>query len=293
MTIGTAIRQAIDKLKGTEIEDAHIEARVLMGYALKLSAEKIYAGMEQHLNEESEDIFQGLLERRLAREPVSHITKHKEFYGLDFYIDRRVLIPRPETELLVEQALHCIKDRTDSIGFPEKQFKVADIGTGCGNIAISIALNSDKVKIYAIDISSAALEVANLNCVIHKVTDRVILLQGNLLEPVPQSVDLILANLPYIKSSEINSLSPEIAYFEPRIALDGGIEGLMLINLILKQVKEKQSHTPNIILEIGAGQEKRVVTLIKSHFPTAQYESFPDLNGIKRVIKISVKNQYV
>jgi release factor glutamine methyltransferase len=293
MTFGTVLRQAIDKLNSHEIEDAHIEARVLLGHALRLSAEEIYAGMEQNLNKESVDIFQGLIERRLTREPVAHITNHKEFYGLDFYVDRRVLIPRPETELVVELALRCAKSRTDSTVFPKNQLLVADIGTGCGNIAISVALNSSNVNVYATDISSAALEVANLNCINHKVTDRVILLQGNLLEPMLESVDLVLANLPYIKSSEINNLSSEIAYFEPRIALDGGIKGLMLIDLMLKQVKGKQSHTSDIILEIGAGQEQQVAALIESHFPTTRYEFFPDLSGIQRVVKINVKNQYL
>jgi release factor glutamine methyltransferase len=288
MTLGQALQQATTIFSTKKIEDAHIEARVLLGHVLKLSAAQLYTEAEQDLNKEQENSLRGLIERRLRKEPVAYIINHKEFYGLDFYVDHRVLVPRPETELLVEEALKFAKCQDNKLAFSDKPLLIADIGTGCGNIAICLALNITNIKIFAIDISPTALEVASLNCEHHKVTGKITLLRGDLLEHIIKPVDLIIANLPYIKSSELDKLNSENAIWEPRVALDGGKEGLKQISRLLKQAKEKNLQGCCLLIEIGKGQEYSVVKLTNQYLPNATVELIPDLNKIKRVLKINI-----
>lgn len=287
MTLAQALQQTSRLFNINGIEDSHLEARILLGHMLNLSPTQIYTEPEQTLTEEHEKSLQQLIERRLRREPTAYIIKHKEFYGLDFYVDSRVLIPRPETELAVEEALKFAKDRTgysSALGMP---FLIADVGTGCGVIAISLALHLPQSKIFATDISTSALYVARLNCEYHNVTKQITLIQGHLLKPIPEPVDLIVANLPYINSSELVNLSPEIANFEPRVALDGGKGGLGQISQLLGQVEEKIKPKGCLILEIGQGQEKAIATLINRHLPKVSTEFIPDLNEIKRMVKLN------
>jgi len=287
MTLAQALQQAAHIFSLNGIEAGHLEARILLGHMLNLSPVQLYAQPERTLTEEHEKSLQRLIERRLCREPTAYIVKHKEFYGLDFYVDSRALIPRPETEIIVDEALKLANGRADYIS-SERPFLIADAGTGCGAIAISFALNLSQSKIFATDISASALSVARLNCEYHNVTEQITLLQGNLLEPIPEPVDLIVANLPYIKSSELINLSPEIANFEPRVAIDGGHTGLEQISQLLEQAKEKTKPKGCLLLEIGQGQERSIVPLINHYLPKASSEFIPDLNGIKRVAKISL-----
>ena len=284
MTLAQALQQSAQILNVNGIEDSYIEARMLLGYITKLSPVEIYTQPEQTLSQGQERVLQALVERRLRREPTAYITNRREFYGIDFYVDSRVLIPRPETELLVDTALDFAKNNCNS---PSRPLLIADIGTGCGAIAISLALNLPQSKVYATDISLSALKIAKLNCEYHKVTRQVILLQGNLLAPIPKSIDLIIANLPYIRSSELENLSPEIAKFEPRIAIDGGECGLAQISQLLQQAEGKIKPQGCLLLEIGQNQENEVSHLIHRHLKKVRFEFIPDLNGIKRVVKIS------
>lgn len=286
MTLAQALQRSASTFNLNAIEDSHIEARILLGYILKLSPAQLYTQPERPLSQEQVASLQELIERRLCREPTAYIVKHREFYGIDFFVDSRVLIPRPETELLVEAALKLAKSRTNYLSSSGRPFLIADVGTGCGAIAISLALNLPHIKVYATDISLSALEVARLNCESHNVTEQIILLQGNLLEPVPGPVDLTVANLPYIESSELANLSPEITNFEPRVAIDGGQSGLDQIRQLLEQAKEKIHPRGCLLLEIGQKQETAVVSLINRYLPKARFEFIPDLNRIKRLVKI-------
>ncbi len=286
MTLAQALKQATHLLNINGIEDSHVEARILLGHVMKLSPTQIYSQPEKTLSQEEERDLQELIERRLCREPSAYIVKHKEFYGIGFYVDSRVLIPRPETELLVDAALEFAKGDNFSLSVQPRPILIADVGTGCGAIAISIALNLPQSKVYATDISSSALEVARLNCQNHRVTEQVVLLHGNLLEPVPEPVDVIVANLPYIRSSELPNLSPEIVKYEPRIAIDGGSSGLELVQQLLGQVVGKVNRRGCLLLEIGQDQEKEVVSLILRCFKIVQFEFVPDLSGINRVVKV-------
>ena len=165
---------------------------------------------------------------------------------------------------------------------------IADIGTGCGAIAVSLALNLPQSKVYATDISSTALEVARLNCDRHNVIGRVLLLQGNLLEPLPEPVDLLIGNLPYVKSIDLPGLSPEITNFEPQLALDGGHDGLQHIRRLIVQAKGKVHPNGCILLEIGNEQDNDMLALAKCYLPKAHCELVPDLNGMNRVVKITL-----
>jgi release factor glutamine methyltransferase len=276
VTLKQVLGRAQEALARSNIEEANLEAEVLLRHALQIDRAELYAGLDHELGDEQEEGFWQLVRRRLSGEPTAYITGYREFYGLDFYIDRRVLIPRPETELLVEKAIALAKTRAIA--------SVADIGTGCGNVAISLALNLPRIKIYASDTSADALEVARINCRKHGVSDRIQLLHGDMLEPLPQPVDLIIANLPYVTSREISGAG--LADFEPRVALDGGRDGLDRIRRLCEQAADKLHPGGGILLEMGQGQHRAVTDLLRRHFPSASLEIIPDLQGIERAVSL-------
>jgi release factor glutamine methyltransferase len=272
-------QQALNRARGTlaqgNIEDAPLEGELLLRHVLGISRTQLYLDLDFELSSSHEEAFRQLVERRLSGEPAAYITNHSEFYGLDFHVDRRVLIPRPESELLVE--------RTISLAQNHPLSTIAEVGTGSGAIAISLALELPRTRIYATDISAPALEVAGINCQRHGVTDRVCLLQGDMLDPIPQPVDLIIANLPYVRKSELSGLR-----FEPRLALDGGSDGMEKIRRLCRQISGKLRPGGCLLLEIGEGQGKDVTTLLNTLFPQAEIEVIPDLSGIERVVSLSL-----
>jgi len=270
-----ALSRARGILAQNAIEDAPLEAELLLRHVLKINRTRLYLDLEQELSPEDEKTFGHLVERRLIGEPTAYITSRREFYGLEFYVNPHTLIPRPESELLVETALRLAQSQPIST--------IADIGTGCGAIAVSLALELPRTRIYATDISAAALEVATINCQRHNVTDRIRLIQGDMLEPVPEPIDLIVANLPYVKESE---LTPE--NFEPLLALDGGAEGTESIDKLCRQAKSKLADGGSMLLEIGQGQGETITGLLKSLFPDGVVEVFRDFSGIERVISLSL-----
>jgi release factor glutamine methyltransferase len=249
-----------------------------MRHALSISRVKLYSDLDRKLTPEEDKKFWQLAERRLAGEPSAYITGHREFYSLDFYVDPGVLIPRPETELLVERAVALAKERAVST--------MADIGTGCGAIAISLAVNLPGVKIYATDISEVALRVARRNCQKYGVADRVCRLAGDLLDPLSETVDLIVANLPYVREGEVSGVNTR--GFEPALALDGGADGLEKIRRLCHQAEARLNPGGSLLLEIGAGQKEAVTRLLRSLFPKARIEVTKDLGGIDRVMCLTL-----
>lgn len=282
MTLSEALWSASHTLSVAGIDNASIEAEILLCHVLGISKTQLYAQSEKSLTSTEISNLQCLMQRRLVREPIAYILKRCEFHGTEFYIDRRVLIPRPETELLVEKAIEFAHHLSPQ----RNQFTIADIGTGSGAIAISLSLALAQAKTYATDISDSALQVASINCQHYKLNGRLTLLPGNLLEPLPEPVDMVVANLPYIKNCELKTLSPEIIDFEPVIALAGGEDGLDNITSLLAQIPEKIHSEGCLFLEIGQGQDKAVTSLINSYLPEASVELFPDLSGINRVAKV-------
>ena len=278
MTIKQALSRARGILAGNNIEDVSLECELLLRHTLKISRTQLYLDLDRELSPKQEEAFWRLMQRRLNGEPTAYITGHREFYGLDFYVDPRVLIPRPESELLVGTALGLAQNHP--------LLTIAEIGTGCGAIAISLALGLPEVKIYATDISAPALEIALLNCQKHGVVDRVHLLQGDMLDPVPEPVDLIIANLPYVEESELARAGP--AKFEPLLALNGGSDGIERIRQLCRQVGSKLRPTDYLLLEIGQGQRRAVTAFLHTLFPNGEIEVVPDLSGIDRVISLSL-----
>jgi len=272
-----ALSRARHRLVARHITDAPLESELLMRHALNLDRVQLYLELDREMTRQQEQAFTELIARRCRGEPTAYITGHKEFYGIDFYVDHRVLIPRPESELLVDRAL--------ALAGQQKLFTIADIGTGCGAIASSLALNLATVAIYATDVSAAALEVARYNCQQHQVAGRIHLLHGNLLQPLPQPVDLIIANLPYVRRTELPP--PVEAASEPRLALDGGGDGLEKIRQLCYQLEGKLNPGGQLLLEIGHGQPAAITGLITRLFPGVTTAVMPDLSGTDRVVQVN------
>jgi release factor glutamine methyltransferase len=273
MILERSLVQTRQVLADNKIDDASIEGELLLRQALDLDRVQLYQSLEQELSPEQQGTLQLLVERRLKGEPAAYISGHREFYGLDFYVNHEVLIPRPETEHLVDRLL--------SLAHNQKSPLIADIGTGCGAIAISLAVNLPRATIYATDISAPALKVVRLNCRKHGVVDRVHLLIGDMLSPLPRPVDFIAANLPYVRQSEIDA-----AGFEPLVALNGGQDGLDRIKQLYQQAAGRLHPGGSLLLEIGQGQSGAVTARLNSLFPTAKIEVTPDLAGIDRVVSM-------
>ena len=287
MILSEALQSVTRTLRKAKIADASAEAEVLLGHVLGMSKTGLYTEPERSLTSAETERLRHVVRRRLDREPAAYILGHCEFYGIDFYVEYHTLIPRPETELLVETAVELGR----RISGQGEQITIADIGTGCGAIAVSLALALPQARIYATDISPLALKVAEVNCRRHGVTGQVELLQGSLIEPLPRAVDLIVANLPYVKDREFVDLSREIREYEPTIALAGGNDGLDKIREMLGQMRAKgdvhlDGWPTYVLLEIGQGQAEMVISMVNEYFPQASIELIPDLGGIERLAKV-------
>ncbi len=275
MIIRESLSRSRKLLAANDIEDAALEGELLLRNALDLNRVQLYQSLDNELKAQQQQALDRLIERRLKGEPLAYINKTREFYGQDFYVNRDVLIPRPETEHLVEKIIE--------LAGRHKAPVIADIGTGGGAIAVSLALNLPQAEIYATDISPTALKVAGMNCRKHKVGNRIKLLRGDLLEPLPQAVDFIAANLPYVRQTDIY---PNC--FEPLLALDGGTDGLDQISRLCRQAKDKLLPGGCLLLEIGQGQKDAVTSILNNIFPEANIEITRDLSGIARVVSLSL-----
>ena len=281
MVISEALHQASKTLAAHPIEDASLEAELLLMHILGLDRAKLYARLGEEVSADGAEALAQLVQRRLGHEPTAYIIGHREFFGHDFHIAPGVLIPRPETELLVEEALDFVQQR-----FPHGDPIIADIGTGCGAIAISLALLLPRATVYATDISPRALEIARVNCGKYRVQDRVLILEGDLVSSLPEPADIIVANLPYIKDEDWSGLSAEIRLYEPKVALAGGRDGLDVVRRLLINANQKLRSGGLILLEIGVGQGPAAASVAKGLFPGARTELAPDLGGRERVLKI-------
>jgi len=282
MTSREALILTRQTLASVNCDEAGIESELLLCQVLGISKTKLYSEPQRVLTPTEIKQLQHFINRCLLHEPVAYILEHSDFYGHDFYVNHHVFIPRPETELLVEEAINFAHN--DSIS--QNEFILADIGTGSGAIAISVALALPQAKVYAIDITTSTLHVAHINCQRHHVTHQVTLLQGNLLEPLPEPANVIIANLPYVKNHELRMLAPEIIDFEPSVALIGGEDGLNVIRQLLNQIEGKICPGGCLLLEIDYGQKESITSLINSHFAQASIEIIPDLAGIERIARI-------
>ncbi len=278
MTRRDVLKRARELLAENHIEDPEWEAELLLRDTLGIDRVKLYTGPDHVLTPRQEAAFWEKIERRIGGEPSAYIVGQREFYGLDFTVGGSVLIPRPETEMLVDKAIELARKLPTPV--------IADVGTGSGAIAISIAANVPAAHIYAIDISGAALEVARQNARRHQVEDHVTFMQGELLEPLSQPVDIIVANLPYVRTGDLPAVNT--TGFEPRLALDGGVDGLDVIRHLCAGVRDELRPGGTLLMEIGVGQGEAVSVLLRRLFPEADVTVVPDWNKIDRMVTMSL-----
>lgn len=280
MRLGEALAQAVTRLGNEGVDSPRLDAELLLAHVLGVNRAAILARPDQRLRPKELTRYRNLVTRRASREPLAYILGHREFYGLDFAIDPRALIPRPETELLVEHGLSIARQR-------EPPLQIADVGAGSGAIAVTLAVHLPQATLYALDASADALAVIAENARRHRVADRVHCLQSDLLSALPGPVDLITANLPYVTSEEWLALAPEIRDHEPRAALDGGSDGLDLIRRLVAAAGPCLCPGGALLLEIGASQGVPVTALARKHFPQAGVQLHPDYAGLDRLVIIS------
>ncbi|MCH8351056.1 MAG: peptide chain release factor N(5)-glutamine methyltransferase [Chloroflexi bacterium] len=281
-SIRHVIRQTQAELETTGIPDARLEAEVMVMNVMRVARQDLFSQQETELSAQQEQDLAQFMERRLQREPLAYILGYKEFYGINLLVSPSVMIPRPETETLVEHALFM-----SLMGMETRELVIADVGTGTGAIAINLAIHLPAARIYAIDITDPVLDVASYNIRSHNVADRITLLQGDLLEPLPEPVDLIVANLPYIPSQRIATLQPEIQW-EPKQALDGGADGLELATRLMAQASGKLKEQGVILLELDPEQMPAVAALAAQHLPESTTSIEKDLARLDRVLVINL-----
>jgi len=251
----------------------------LTTFILKQSTSWVLSHPEYQLDPEEEDTLDTYLSRLVNREPLAYITGNQSFFGLEFHVTPYVLIPRPETELLVEQAIQA----ADLFQPP---FAIADVGTGSGCISITLAKSFSSARIIATDISFDALRVAKKNIQYHQVEDHIHLVQANLLAGIQAKFHIICANLPYIPTGKLSELS--ILNYEPRLALDGRKDGLIFIRQLLQDIQGKLLAGGVIIIEIEQSQESRIINICKRLLPSASCTILNDLAGLPRAAVIRV-----
>lgn len=295
-TVGTLLQQATERLRAGGSGSARLDAEVLLGFVLGVDRTVVIAHPEAPVGTGQVDGFDIALERRLTGEPVAYIRGFKEFHGLAFSVDRRVLIPRPETEALVDLTIqHAREVLTGSPRDPDAgPFRIWDVGTGSGAIAIAVTVElvrrgyGGEIEVAASDASAAALSLAIENSVGHGVADRIAFARGDLLQvdPAPPArVDVVVANLPYIPRDHIASL-PVAASFEPHEALDGGPDGLELIRRLLRQLPGAMAAAGTAFLEIGSEQADAALGVAMELLPAWRAEILPDLAGAPRVLYV-------
>ena len=280
ITVTNILETAAQQLARAGCDAPKLDAEVLLAHTLNTERSWLYIYPNAALNSQQLDEFWGLINRRIRREPVAYLTGHKEFFGLDFLVNRHTLIPRPETELLIETVLtHRALRNKDRL-------LIADIGTGSGCIAITLAKHLSQANMTAADISQQALAVARQNAARHQVSDRVHFIRGDLLDSLAGPFDIIVSNPPYVSRPELLDCMPEVADYEPRQALDGGPDGLEIINRLLVQAKSKLKPDGAIFMEIGSGQGETAKKMAQTYFPQAGIEVRKDLAQLDRLLVV-------
>ena len=283
-----AAAQAADRLVRHGIADARLEAEVLARHALGYDRAAYFASLRQPLDAAQQARIERLVGRRAHGEPLAYITGHREFYGLDFMVNPAVLIPRQETELLVDKALEWAASwaagRTSS-GQGHDAPLIADVGTGSGAIAVALACSLPRARALAIDASAAALAVADRNRRRHGVAARVALLQGDLLTALKPGVDAIVSNPPYIASDLLAGLPPDVRR-EPALALDGGRDGLRLTRRLIAQAARRLNHGGTLLIEIAPEQAEAALGLARAAFPRATTWVVADAAGRARCVGV-------
>lgn len=265
------------RLGAAGVDTPQLDAELLLAHAIHTDRSGLLVRLSDDVPVEAQQEFDRFLDRRERREPLAYIIGVREFWGRAFAVNSNVLIPRPETELLVERALQ-VAPVTGGIA--------VDVGTGSGCVAVSVAAESSGLSLHATDTSGAALEVARRNASLHGVSGRIRFWQGSLLHPVPERVDVVLANLPYVPAGEIPALEPEVGQWEPRSALDGGPDGLDLIRTLLGQLPGAVTERAVCLLEIDPRQFEKLEAEVRLRLPGWGMQGLEDLSGRIRVAEL-------
>lgn len=274
--IRDVLQEAYKQLQ--HIPTSRLDAQILLCHVLGVDRPYLIAYDDRVLNSEEKSQFQTLIERRANGEPIAYIVGKKHFWDLEFVVTPAVLIPRPETEHLIEAALSWAKGKNN--------FSAADIGTGSGAIAVTIAKHT-KAKMFAVDVSEDALSIAQMNA--DKSDVEIQFYQGSLAQALIMEcikIDLLMANLPYIRSDEMPELA--VSKHEPALALDGGDDGLDLVRELLLQVPDVCNPDALILLEIGMEQGQAVIDFANEHLILKNVSIIKDLAGLDRIVKIEL-----
>lgn len=279
MTVSEALREGTRLIQSTGSDEARLEAELLLMHALKTDRVHLYERLQDKMPVRAGNHYRRLLDRRLAHEPVPYIVGHKEFFGLEYQISRSALIPRPETETLVQLTIDFAHDR-----YGDERFTIADVGAGSGVIAVALAYELPNARVIATDVSKRALALARRNAERHGVASRIDFVEGDTLAPIEARVEVIAANLPYVTTEDWLATPPEIREWEPRRALDGGADGLRYIRKLFQQATEKLARHGALFAEIGDRQGATARSLAEEAFPSADVQVRPDLAGRDRVV---------
>jgi len=275
-TIGDVLQDAKARFAAVSTS-VSLDAQLLLAEVLGVGRAHVIAHPEKVLNPQQASQFEGWVSRRAAGEPIAYILGRRAWYDREFKVSSAVLIPRPETELLLEMALDFVRERSSAV--------CVDVGTGSGALAVTLAALMPSARVHAVDISPDALNIAQENARIQHVD--VEFHQGDLLEPLIATgakLDLVMANLPYIATDEMHGLA--VSQHEPHLALDGGADGLDLIRRLLAQVPQTCTSDALILLEIGADQGQAVVDLAKQQLSADAIELVQDYAGLDRIVRI-------
>ena len=275
MTIGQLLQWGAEALRQKGIESRELESEILLSYVLKSGRVRLFIDNSEQVPKNLEQKFKKAVSKRLTRQPWQYITGEAEFYGLKFKVNRNALIPRPETELLVEAVIKRWKPEWST---------VLDIGTGSGAISVALAKNIPGIKILASEISPGALALAARNIKAHGLCRRVKAMKADLFPAPKQKYDCIVSNPPYIPSGQLKSLQLEVSLYEPWQALDGGRDGLKFYRLISQKLKNYLNPGGLLALEIGQGQGSQVRELLKNSDPGIKVEIIKDYSKIQRIV---------
>jgi release factor glutamine methyltransferase len=271
---------AIERLTVAEVDEPRLAVEVVLAHALEVSRTQLLTRTDEPLTPDQLIRAQRDLDRLVNGEPLAYVVGHKEFYDVDLLTDPRALIPRPETECLIEHALQAVADHPAPL--------IADVGTGCGAIAVTLAKHLPHAHVIATDLSPDALDLARENARHIGVADRIEFRAGSLLEPITEALDLLAANLPYIDDKDWPYLAKTIRGHEPKMAFLGGPDGLDLVRGLLRDAPRVTHLDSLILLEIGAYQGDAVTEIARQHFPRAYIEIKPDYAGLDRLAVIEV-----
>jgi len=305
-TVGRLLQWTTDYLKGHGSESPRLDAEVLLAHALRCQRIELYTTFEETPKEEQRVAFRELVRRRAEGAPVAYLVGQREFYSLSFHVTPDVLIPRPETELLVIALLDLVKqeagdgqaietlnansspaDQNSSPPSPAPCLRIADIGTGSGIIAVCLAKHLPNCRVTAVDISPAALAVARENAEKHGVADRIEFVESNLFAAMPadHSFDFIVSNPPYVTTAEMEQLAVDVRKFEPRIALEAGPRGTEVIEPLVAQAAERLRPGGYLLLEIGPAIHEAVRALLEADKRFELTPTIKDLARLPRVIQ--------